>query len=135
MTEKVFSDIFYEIGSLVSKKGAKYVLSKLRSISNDDFAQIEFERMLNFVSGHFKIGSYSITEKHNKSDKVYAARVVICHLLSTKTTITQVRMSKMLNKDTSQISKYVNSAKKLDERDPTQREIKNAIDKFQWQKR
>lgn len=135
MTEKVISDILQEVANLVRIKGAKYVLRRLSSLSAEDYAQTQFERLKHDVSEYFDIDPSSIVEKHNKSDKVYAARVVICSLLSTNTTIPQSRMSKMLNKDASQVSKYIKNALNLDDRDPIQRQIKNAINKFQWQQK
>ena len=130
MTEKLFSDILEEVANLVRTKGAKYVLRRLSSLSDEDYAQTQFERLKHDVSDYFDIDPSSVVEKHNKSDKVYAARVVICSLLSTNTTISQSRMSRMLNKDASQISKYIKNALNLDERDPIQRQIKNAITNF-----
>tara|TARA_R110000751_G_scaffold42949_5_gene99365 strand:- start:2039 stop:2449 length:411 start_codon:yes stop_codon:yes gene_type:complete len=133
MKDKVFSDILHEVANLVRLKGAKGTLRRLCSLSAEDYAQVQFERLKHDVSEYFGIDSSAIVEKHNKSDKVYAARVVICHLLSSNTTIQQSRMSKMLNKDASQVSKYIKNALDLDSRDPIQRQIKSAIDKFQWQ--
>ena len=134
MSDKIFSDILKEVANLVRLKGSSYVLNRLSTLSAEDYAQSQFERLKHDVSEYFKIDPSSVTEKHNKCDKVYAARVVICSLLSINTTISQARMSKMLNKDASQVSKYIKNALNLDERDPIQKQIKNAIDKFQWQK-
>lgn len=134
MSDKLFADVLQEVANLVKSKGAKYVLRRLSSLSSEDYAKVEFERLKHEVSEYFGIEPNTICEKHSKSDKVYAARVVICSLLSTNTTISQQRMSKMLNKDASQVSKYIKNALNLDERDPIQRQIKNAIDKFKWQR-
>jgi hypothetical protein len=135
MKEKVFADLLSELANVVRKKGAKYALFRLSQITSEDFAQEEFERLKFEVSEHFGIDPSSISEKHNKNDKVYCARVVICFFLSKNTSISQARMSKMLNKDASQISKYIKNALNLDERNPIQRQIKNAIEKIQWHKR
>lgn len=135
MKDKVFADLLSELANVVRKKGARYALLRISSICSEDYAQEEFERVKFQVCEHFGIDPSLITEKHNKDDRVYSARVVICYFLSKNTSISQSRISKMLNKDTSQISKYIKNSVNLDERNPTQKQIKQAIEKIQWHKK
>lgn len=134
MSDKTTSDIFLELSHLLQKKDAKYVLRKLQNITAEDYAQVRFESLKHDVSLYFGVEPHTVKEKHNKNENVYAVRVVISYILSDNTTITQARIAKMLNKDTSQVSKFINIALNLDDREPLQRKIKTAIEKFKWQK-
>jgi hypothetical protein len=133
MIEKSLSEIFYELSILIKTKGAKYVLHKLRSISSEDYAEISYDTVKERACEHFQVQPHTIEEKHNKDPNVYAARVVICSVLS-EIKVSQARMCKMMKKDKAQVSKYINFALNLDSRDPFQKSIINAIEKLKWQK-
>lgn len=133
MIEKSLSEIFYELSILIKSKGAKYVLHKLRSISSEDYAEISYDTVKERACAYFQVQPHTIEEKHNKDPNVYAARVVICSVLS-ESKVSQARMCKMMKKDKAQVSKYINFALNLDSRDPFQKSIINAIEKLKWQK-